>query len=208
LWDALHIPSGCGTWPAFWSTSQNGWPTYGEIDVMEGVNGVGTNAMTLHTSAGCVVPPNLNCNAGNAHNGCGFRASASGTFGDSFNNNPGGGGIYAMEWISTNQGGIKVWSFPRNKIPADILSGNPKPSTWPTNTGYATFPFGNNCPPSHFVNHKIIINLTFCGDWAGNTFKGDCPSIRNTCSAFLKGNSTALSNAYFEMLGVKFYQQS
>jgi len=206
LWDALHIPAGCGSWPAFWSTSQDGWPTYGEIDVMEGVNGVGTNAMTLHTSAGCTVPPNLNCNAGNAHNGCGFRAGVSGTFGDSFNNNPGGGGVYAMEWIPNNQGGIKVWSFPRNKIPADILAGTPDPTGWRTDTGYAQFPFGNNCPSTHFVNHKIIIDLTFCGDWAGQTFRNDCPN-EGTCTNYLKGNATALSDSYFQMLSVQLYSK-
>jgi len=208
LWDALHIPTGCGTWPAFWSTSDNGWPQFGEIDVMEGVNGVGSNAMTLHTSAGCTVPPNLNCNAGDAHNGCGFRAApSSGTFGSSFNNNPGGGGIYAMEWIPNNQGGIKIWSFPRNEIPADILAGRPNPPTWRTDTGFAKFPFGNNCPSNHFVNHKIIIDLTFCGDWAGQTFGNDCRNIGKSCNDYLNGNKGALSDAFYQMLSVKLYQK-
>jgi hypothetical protein len=34
--DLEHMPYGCGTWPAFWTTSQKGpWPTGGEIDVLE-----------------------------------------------------------------------------------------------------------------------------------------------------------------------------
>jgi hypothetical protein len=35
--DLVHMPEGCGTWPAFWSASQSGpWPQGGEIDIIEG----------------------------------------------------------------------------------------------------------------------------------------------------------------------------
>jgi len=34
--DLEHMPHGCGTWPAFWTLSQEGpWPTGGEIDIIE-----------------------------------------------------------------------------------------------------------------------------------------------------------------------------
>ena len=36
--DLQHMPEGCGTWPAFWSLSQQGpWPQGGEIDIIEGM---------------------------------------------------------------------------------------------------------------------------------------------------------------------------
>ena len=57
-----HMPTGCGTWPAFW-TSVPGpppkppkvpvWPNRGEIDIIEGVNLQTNNLATLHTSHTC-----------------------------------------------------------------------------------------------------------------------------------------------------------
>jgi len=215
IFDALHIPTGCGTWPAFWTVGPH-WPWEGEIDIMEGVNGVGNNSMTLHTRPGCNVPDfqnssnTKNCNANNAYNGCGYEATAGGTFGASFNNNPGGGGVYAMEWIPGDKGGIQVWSFPRAAIPADITSGKPVPASWPTKTGYAKFPFGPECWGSTFQDHQIVIDLTFCGQWAGipAIFNADCGKVAGgkKCSDYLNNNHEALTEAYFKIYSVKLYQ--
>jgi len=204
IFDAQHIPTGCGTWPAFWSFGPN-WPSSGEIDVMEGVNGVGNNAMTLHTSPGCRMG-NLDCNAGTAFIGCGIHDPNGGTFGASFNNNPGRGGVYAMEWVAGNNGFIRVWTFPRNQIPGDLSSGRPKPSSWPAPRAH--FPFGGACNSNHFVNHNIIIDLTFCGDWAGATFGQQCGHIGKSCPDFLRNNAGALSEAYFEIFGVQLYRSA
>lgn len=71
------MPTGCGTWPAFWyvlSVSRSipssfvlisslrlvgpNWPAGGEIDIIEGVHNSATNSMTLHTSSGCTITNN------------------------------------------------------------------------------------------------------------------------------------------------------
>ena len=70
--DVRHMPTGCGyvvqespvslssmtddrvstrTWPTIWEVGSN-WPHDGEIDILEGVNDVGPNAVTLHTGRG------------------------------------------------------------------------------------------------------------------------------------------------------------
>ena len=105
--DAVHMPTGCATWPAFWSNGPN-WPAGGEIDIVEGVNTNADNQATIHTNHGCTIPSSsssalgisgnvvggTNCAAletGNA--GCGMVATQSNTYGAGFNSN--GGGVYA-----------------------------------------------------------------------------------------------------------------
>ena len=35
--DVAHMPTGCATWPAWWTVSATGpWPNGGEIDIIEG----------------------------------------------------------------------------------------------------------------------------------------------------------------------------
>ena len=65
------MPQGCGTWPAIWEVREDGWPNYGEVDILEGVNDVSPNSVTLHTTAGCTMPANV------AQTGCAFLAPLS-----------------------------------------------------------------------------------------------------------------------------------
>lgn len=53
IMDLWHMPTGCGTWPAFWLTDENNWPLNGEIDILEGVNYQTTAKTALHTTQGC-----------------------------------------------------------------------------------------------------------------------------------------------------------
>jgi len=208
--DLSHMPTGCGTWPAFW-TCGPGWPNGGEIDIIEGVNTQANNAMTLHTSNGCTMAntarkqngkvsgpdcwisdPNQPNNAG-----CGVTATTGNSYGTGFNNNK--GGVYAMEWSNA---GINIWFFPRNNIPADVNSDTPTPSTWPVPE--AAFPFGTNCPASHFANHQIIFDNTFCGDWAGAVFgQNGCPG---SCTNYVKNNFTEFTQSFWAINHLKTFR--
>eukprot|EP00923_Selenidium_pygospionis_P007575 GHVN01012968.1.p1 GENE.GHVN01012968.1~~GHVN01012968.1.p1 ORF type:complete len:293 (+),score=39.88 GHVN01012968.1:901-1779(+) len=51
-----HMPTGCGTWPAFWTVgheAEQPWPELGEIDIIEGANNQVYGHNALHTSNGC-----------------------------------------------------------------------------------------------------------------------------------------------------------
>lgn len=180
IFDVIHTPTGCATWPALWLTDPSNWPANGEIDVMEAVNVVSDaqSQVTLHTSSGCSMNVkkketgnsiSTNCaNRDGEDPGCGVEAGTK-TFGSSFNAN--GGGVAATE-LRTD--GIRVWHFPRSFIPADILSGKPDPSTWGTAT--ADFPNSDCDIGSHFRNQSIIANIDLCGSWAGapKVYGKDC----------------------------------
>ncbi|MDQ2874301.1 MAG: discoidin domain-containing protein [Actinomycetota bacterium] len=64
---------GLGYWPAFWVLGSpmrtgGGWPTSGEIDMMEDVNGLNEASQTLHDAAGSSGHPLIACPA--AGSGC------------------------------------------------------------------------------------------------------------------------------------------
>ncbi len=65
--------NGLGYWPAFWALGSpmrtgGGWPTSGEIDMMEDVNGLNEASQTLHDAAGSSGHPLIACPGGGS--GC------------------------------------------------------------------------------------------------------------------------------------------
>ncbi|KAL9089823.1 MAG: hypothetical protein Q9165_005617 [Trypethelium subeluteriae] len=211
VFDVVHSPYGCATWPALWLVDETNWPDMGEIDVMEAVNGATTgNQMTLHTTEGCTMNVKRkedgkvlekNCwNETNSNAGCGIQGAPA-TYGQEFNDN--GGGIYAMELRAQ---GIRIWFFPRSSIPSDITSNSstPNPSTW--GTALADFPQTNCNINQHFGNLSIVANIDLCGQWAGQpsvySQQDGCPS---TCTEFVTNNNTAFETAYWEFASFKVY---
>jgi len=195
------------------------WPNSGEIDVIEGVNVNTQVATTLHTSDGCVIKnannseftgewssgtngqPATNCyiNAPNQENnqGCGITG-AQASYGAPFNS--GNGGVYALEWTNDH---IQSFFFNRSDIPKDITADLPNPSSW--GRPYAYFSLGSSCPSNKFQNMNMVIDLTFCGDWAGNVFSSQCPG-KGSCNSYVQNNPSAFSQAYWWISSIKVYQ--
>lgn len=223
IMDSVHMPTGCGTWPAFWTNGAN-WPVTGEIDIVEGVNDYTNNQVTIHANTGCQLPTNnvtalgisgsviggTNCAALQTNNeGCGVRASQTNSFGKPFNDN--GGGVYAMLWDNS---GVSIWFFPRQNIPSDITAQAPVPSSWGTPS--ASFPASGCNPFQFFQGHSAIFDTTLCGDWAGSVWTAtgvpgqdqSCAQRTGvaTCQQYVQQNGAALSEAYWEVKSVKIYQ--
>ncbi|KIP03265.1 glycoside hydrolase family 16 protein [Phlebiopsis gigantea 11061_1 CR5-6] len=225
IMDSVHMPTGCGTWPAFWSNGPN-WPAGGEIDIVEGVNDYTNNQATIHTNPGCslassssstlgisgTVVGGTNCAAAQTGNqGCGVRAAQTNSFGAAFNKN--GGGVYAMQW---DDSGIAIYFFPRNQIPSDIAANAPLPDNW--GTPLAFWPAAGCNPFNFFNDHSAIFDTTLCGDWAGGVWSGtgvpgqdqSCAALTgaSTCEAWVRNNGANFTEAYWEVKSVQIYQTS
>ncbi|KAJ7668207.1 glycoside hydrolase family 16 protein [Mycena rosella] len=190
VFDIAHMPQGCGTWPAVWETG-GAWPYGGETDILEGVNDQGTDQSTLHTAPGCTMP--------DSRPETGLAEATS--YGPAFNAN--GGGWYAMERTSDF---IYVWFWARgdSSVPSDVAAGGSTVDTQFWGTPSAAFP-DTSCDIGAFVAHNIIINLTFCGAWAGDASvyaSSGCPS---TCDDFVNNNPSAFSDAFFEFNAINVY---
>ncbi|GAA6022845.1 hypothetical protein JCM10207_001421 [Rhodosporidiobolus poonsookiae] len=177
--DVLHLPYGCSVWPSLWTSAPN-WPQGGEIDILEGVNLQQENRMALHTSPGCTASSSStsaaftgeltysNCDAyANANSGCGVtEENTAPSYGADFGAR--GGGIWATE---LGKDGIRIWFFPRSAVPATLLTSNssspPDISTFPTPSAF--YPSSSCNTPDFFAPQHLVITLTLCGDWAGNT---------------------------------------
>ncbi|EJD00853.1 laminarinase [Fomitiporia mediterranea MF3/22] len=213
VFDIRHMPQGCATWPAAWETLDSDWPASGEVDVLEGVNDESPNASTLHTSPGCTMPDDramtgtsvsTNCDtAVNGNKGCGVHNNKANNYGPAFNT--AGGGWYIMERTDSF---IQVffWSREDSSVPSEISSGASSINTDTYGTPVALFPNTSCDLASHFGENNIIINLTLCGDWAGQdaTFQG--AGCSGTCVDFVNNNPSAFTDAFWDIAAVRVYE--
>ena len=224
--DLLHMPGGiCGVWPAFWLLGTGTWPANGEIDVLEGVNESGENEMTLHTGSGCAMTPqNSSSYAGTKYSGslatadcdindpaqaknagCGIDDTRPATFGTQYNAH--GGGVVALQWTSDS---INIWNFPRSAVPANLASDAASPAPDTAKWGLPAASFGSQgCPlDQHVKDQQIVFDTTFCGDWAGQVWTStpSCMAKAPTCEQFVSDNPSAFVDAYWEIKGLRVYQ--
>jgi beta-glucanase (GH16 family) len=108
----IKIPYGQGIWPAFWMLGENitsaGWPTCGEIDVMENI---GREPSIVH---GTIHGPGYSGAAGigAAH------TLASGAFSDAFH-------VFAVEWSPNVIKWYVDGTLYQTRTPSDLPAGSP-----------------------------------------------------------------------------------
>lgn len=209
--DINHIPTTCGSWPAMWLLGADGvWPTSGEVDWIEGGNVMAANnLMSLHTTAGCKLIPtetdnytgilqgNIDCNAAASsdNSGCSIKG---GPFGQAFN-----GGVYVLEWAYK---GFSIWFFPHGQVPATLNIN--RPDVAQLGKPLAQFAGGACNWRERFRKMKLIINTTFCGDWAGNVWKsGGCAAKTGVaaCVDFVRNHPAAFKDAFWDFNSVRVF---
>lgn len=121
------------------------------------------------------------------------------SYGNAFN--AAGGGAYAMQWTSDY---IRVWFWVRGRIPQDVLDKTPNPSSWGLPAGNLQ---GNCRMDQHFQQHKIILDNTFCGEYAGqasvwNSTKNSCALSTGyaTCNEFVASQPGAFRDVWVSPL--------
>jgi len=212
LWvaDMTHVPFGCSVWPAWWSQAKD-WPKGGEIDTFEGVNQVTMNQMALHTEPGCDLDKSSASLSGmvnstdcafssNSNQGCVVTDPRTQSYGAAFAQN--GGGVFVTEFAEK---GISIWFFPRPSVPASLSNSTGNIDTSTLGQPVANYPSKGCTTDSFFEPQNLIIDITLCGDFAGNpnTFQQTCSG---TCyNDFVIGPPSNYDNAYFEIKNIKTY---
>ncbi|KAK0522057.1 hypothetical protein OC834_004002 [Tilletia horrida] len=220
--DSLNMPTGCGTWPAWFTVPlDSNWPEGGEIDIIEGVGGMNRNKYSIHTTAGCKViegqmimhaaelTGSRNCDAeATDDTGCAVSGLENGDFGVEYNKNH--GGVHVLDWSNS---GIRIWFFPRHSIPQDLEDGHPKPHTWPNPR--ASWP-STHCPPDEFFkSHVATFTNTLCGTWASGVWHQKAPGQHKSCAAhtghsscesWLRSGKANMDDAYWKIKSLKIYQ--
>lgn len=121
-----------------------------------------------------------------------------------------------MEWTDE---AISVWFFPRNSTQATALSLSSTNSTGTAmstanfGTPVAKFSGGDGCDiDSHFIDHAIVLDTTFCGDWAARSdvwpTDATCSKLATTCEAYVAANPSAFIDSYWLINSIKVYQPS
>ncbi|TFY62543.1 hypothetical protein EVJ58_g3801 [Rhodofomes roseus] len=214
IFDASHMPYGCSIWPSFWTKGEN-WPDGGEIDIMEGINGMTANQMALHTDAGCNASSSAtysgtigatNCNA---TSGCQFSETQDNSYGAGFASN--GGGVFATLWDDTQ---IAIWFWTRSSVPSSVSSATSSIDISDWGKPSANYTSTDCSIAKAFAPQQLVLDITMCGDWAGvDTVYEDTCTIQgtaNSSSCYLQnvynnGNQTALASAYFSINYIKAF---
>ncbi|KAJ5485690.1 hypothetical protein N7539_005678 [Penicillium diatomitis] len=235
IFDIIHTPYGCGTWPALWLTDGYNWPQNGEIDILESTNGgLYGNEVSLHTTDGCSMDVKRKQTGSSSLSQCGLSSSGnlgcgvlggSSTYGQELNANGGGVSLFPNDLICVmhvapanhivsqvyalelREAGIRVWFFPQGTAPSDIAYSSPTPNPSQWGTALADFPSTECNIHSHFRNLSIIINIALCGDMAAQPFYyKSLYDCPSTCTDFVANNPSDFQEAYWEFGSFKVFQ--
>lgn len=109
------------------------------------------------------------------------------SFGANFANN--GGGAVATYW---SPDGIKIWSFNRSTIPADLSTSTPNPDNWPSPTAF--YP-DTSCPTSKYFGPQNVVIVSFLNNYVGYITATDDIIRKDITMCGVFANAPGLYNA-------------
>lgn len=83
------------------------------------------------------------------------------------------------------------------------MAGIPEPAHW--GVPVSSFGGGGCDIKRFFAPQQIVLNLNFCGDWAGYFWKGACAEKAMTCKDHVANNPEAFREAYWSILSLRVY---
>lgn len=112
---------------------------------------------------------------------------------------------YAIERTSTF---IKIyfWGRGSSSVPNDVQHPGTSVNTGNWGIPAASFPDTDCNFSTHFGPHNIIIDLTFCGDWAGNSAVYSASGCPSDCVDYVNQNPSAFVDAYFTFNSLNIYE--
>lgn len=216
VFDIRHMPAGCGTWPTIIEVALDGALAKGKCDIVEGINDVGPNQATLHTTAGCMMKPqspftstgttvSTNCDdIATASDGCGVHApSNTPNYGPAFNK--AGGGWYAYE-RAVNRTRVFFWPRHSLTVPMDVRYNLGAVETALWGKPFALFTNDLCDLSSHFGPNNIVFKNNICGDWAGRQEEYSAAGCPGVCNDFANAHPEAFSEAYWDIAALRVYE--
>ncbi|KND89754.1 putative endo-1,3(4)-beta-glucanase [Tolypocladium ophioglossoides CBS 100239] len=211
-----HLPENkCGLWPAFWTYGEN-WPVDGEVDIIEQWNNAQWNQPAIHMADSAKYGQCLMDGVGQSGNvltsncdndfqdppiqwgnqGC-VAADHSGPWATR-------DGV-AMEWTSEF---IKLYSWHWSNVPSNIGDDAPDSASWGTPVVYLK---NKQCDiDDHFSNQKLVLDLDFCGNPAGNpsVWASSCAAVtkQETCEDYISNFPGDFSEAFFKLKDIRYFE--
>ncbi|KAE9391303.1 hypothetical protein BT96DRAFT_945478 [Gymnopus androsaceus JB14] len=216
IFDIVHMPTGCGTWPALWLLGGGTWPAGGKIDIIEGVDAYVHNVMSIHTSEGCSITQNnvnalvnytINvasnvdcCPYADQDQTCATTSTQTNSYGSGFNAQ---GGTYAIQII---EAGIYTKYWAAGCVPRDTTNGSPNPSSWSAQTFFSAI----NCAVgTYFTDLALIIDTNLGGTFTEGGQQTSCASSTgySTAASYVENVGSAFSDAYWQISSINIYSQ-
>jgi len=117
------------------------------------------------------------------------------------------GGTFAAEW-DPRAGHFRTWFWPVGTEPLDVTLQSPNPERWGLPYSYFRLDPAT-CPASHFRNMRVVLDLTFCGDFGKYSFAEACPEIKAanlTCDEYVRNHPEKMKEAFWSIRRLDVYQ--